>query len=164
MTFEEELLSEQRRLTAFALRLSGNREHAKDLVQETFLRALSRREKYKPDAPMRHWLFTILHNLFRDAKNRQARDRNYQVWAAVAIDVAIPASQDTVVQLHTVLASMARLPPIHRTILMYAGNEFSHEEVAAIEGIPLGTVKSRCTRARERLQYELDMSIGETIL
>src|SRR3954471_2675622 len=72
--FEEELLKCEQSLNAFAISLSGNVDRAADLVQETFLRAMTHHDDFQPGTNMSAWLFTILRNLFRSEYRKRRRE------------------------------------------------------------------------------------------
>ncbi|MCF8337260.1 MAG: RNA polymerase sigma factor, partial [Bacteroidales bacterium] len=62
--FNEKLLNLQDNLTYFARSLTANEEEAKDLVQETYIKALTNQEKYQPNTNLKAWTYTIMKNTF----------------------------------------------------------------------------------------------------
>ncbi|WP_421993980.1 RNA polymerase sigma factor [Reyranella sp.] len=130
------------------------REHAgaDDLVQDTLERALLHWGSRRPDGDLRAWLFTILRNLHLDARRRSSR-RGTSV-AIDDTDLADPAtSPEAAAEARDVLAALDRLPEEQKSLLLLVGVEdFSYDEAARILGLPMGTVMSRLSRARQKLR------------
>ncbi len=138
-------------LRRFAIKLTGNEHRAEDLVQETFLKAWANREKFTLGTELRGWLFTILRNTFYSdlrKHKREVEDADGK-HAALLFD---EATQEYAIELNEVIAAIAILPEIHRQPLVMVGMQgFSQLEAAAACGCALGTIKSRVSRARARL-------------
>ncbi len=139
-------------LRRYAFALVRDRDRADDLVQDTLERALSRWLLRRPDGDVRAWLFTILRNLH---VNAWRRDRRHGT--AVAMDEvtmpAVAARQEAAVEVHDVLAALDQLPEEQKSLLLLVGVEdFSYDDAARILGMPIGTVMSRLSRARQRLR------------
>jgi len=139
-------------LRRYAFALLRDRDRADDLVQDTLERALSRWLLRRADGDVRAWLFTILRNLHVSAWRR---DRRYG--PAMAIDEttmpAVAARQDAALEVRDVLAALDQLPEEQKSLLLLVGVEdFSYEDAARILGMPIGTVMSRLSRARQRLR------------
>ncbi|HTW28287.1 MAG TPA: sigma-70 family RNA polymerase sigma factor [Acetobacteraceae bacterium] len=139
-------------LRRYAWTLLRDPAEADDLVQDCLVRALDRLGTVRSEAELRPWLFAILHNLHVSRWRRQRRQRQVAVADADA-DVAIPASQPAGVEIRDVLRGIAALPEDQRQIVVLVAVEgLAYAEVAAILGIPVGTVMSRLSRARDRLR------------
>lgn len=138
-------------LRAFARALCGCRDRADDLAQETMLRAWAARDRYTAGTNFKAWTFTILRNHFYSEARRSRFHGDYDEAAAERI-LRAPASQESAIELSDVLRALSAIPDTYREalILVAAGN-LSYDEVAAICGIALGTVKSRVCRARAML-------------
>jgi len=139
-------------LRRYAFALLRDRDRADDLVQDTLERALSRWLLRRPDGDVRAWLFTILRNLHVSAWRRDRRHG-----AEVAVDEttmpAVAARQDTALEVRDVLAALDQLPEEQKSLLLLVGVEdFSYDDAARILGMPIGTVMSRLSRARQRLR------------
>lgn len=138
-------------LRRYAYALVRNRDLADDLVQDTLERALSRWYLRRADADVRAWLFTILRNLQIDAHRRSKRHGQ-----AVAIDertATTAAGQDTGLEMRDMLAALDQLPEEQKSLLLLVGVEdLSYDEAARVMGVPMGTVMSRLSRARQRLR------------
>jgi RNA polymerase sigma factor (sigma-70 family) len=124
------------------------------LVHDCLVRALDRLHTRRSDTEMRPWLFAIMHNLYV-SRIRQQRTRG----AAEPLDrvaesaVGISPRQEDHVQTREVLAAVQRLPPDLRSVLLLVTVEdLTYAEVASVLDIPIGTVMSRLSRARERLR------------
>ena len=107
---------------------------------------------------MHAWLFTILHNLavtqFRQAT---ARGRHMPIDDAGEPELVSAATQEHRLIYQDILNKLAMLPEEHRAVLLLvAVEDFSYAEAAVMLNIPIGTVMSRLSRARERLQQEMD--------
>ena len=144
-------------LRRYARALMRDRARADDLVQDCLERAVSRWSQRR-DGDVRAWLFTILHNLavnqFRQATSR---GRHLRLDEAGEEVFAEAAAQEQKLVYQDVLDKLAKLPEDQRTVLLLvAVEDLSYAEAAKVLGIPVGTVMSRLSRARERLQQELE--------
>ena len=145
-----------RSLLAYAIRLTGDRAAAEDVVQETLLRAWKHADDLRDNVgSVRGWLLTVARNIITDrARARAVRPTE------VNQEVDVPAPQrdhaDDVVNAMTVLGAMDRLSPDHRAVLVelyYRGRTVN--ETAAVLGIAPGTVKSRSYHAVRALRATL---------
>jgi len=152
---ESEIVAGIPHLRRYARGLTGDRERADDLVQDTLERACSRFPLWQRRGALRAWMFGIMHNLFIDrvrARRSQPED---------ALDTELPEPPDRPTQtdgleLRDLDRVLARLPAEQREVLLLVGvEEMSYQDVARIVGVPIGTVMSRLSRARERLRAEL---------
>ena len=135
---------------------------ADDIVAETFLLAFRRRDGYdQTRADARPWLYGIATNLI--GRHRRAEVRMYRALARTGADPVMEPFTDRVddrVSASTasrrLAAALARLPEEHRdTLLLVAWGDLSYEEVATALGVPVGTVRSRMSRARSKLRRSL---------
>jgi RNA polymerase sigma factor (sigma-70 family) len=139
-------------LRRYAYALVRDHAAADDLVQDTLERALSRWYLRRPGGELRAWLFTILRNLQIDA-HRQARRRGVHVEIDEADHRETAARQEAALEARDVLAALEQLPEEQKSLLLLIGVEdFSYGEAARILGVPIGTVMSRLSRARQRLR------------
>jgi RNA polymerase sigma-70 factor, ECF subfamily len=143
-------------LLRYAMHLmSGDRQRAEDIVQETLLRAWQH-PKAIADRPARPWLFAVARNLAIDAY-RAKRARPHEVGEA-ALEV-LPASDDAdrALESWAVADALGELRPEHRSVLLetyYRGKSVA--EAASALGIPAGTVKSRTFYALRALRLALE--------
>ncbi|MFD1612527.1 sigma-70 family RNA polymerase sigma factor [Sphingomonas tabacisoli] len=139
-------------LRAFGRSLSGNRDTADDLVQETLLKAWAARKRFQAGTNMRAWTFIILRNLYL-SQMRRARFKGE--WDDLTADrlLAAPASQDRHVELADMQRALMHLPQPQREALILVGaGGFAYEEAAEICGVAVGTIKSRVARGRVALE------------
>jgi len=141
-------------LFAFALRYVDDRDQARDIVQETLLRAWRHLDKIDPGhADPRAYLFIVARNLLTD-QWRAAQRRPRLVSDDVRLEAqAAPDALDDTIQGWLVLAALERLTPQHREViqaLYYEGNSVA--SAAAYLGLPQGTVKSRTYYAMRALR------------
>ena len=139
-------------LRAFGRSLSGNRDVADDLVQETLMKAWAARKRFQAGTNMRAWTFIILRNLFL-SQMRRARFKGE--WDDLVADrvLAAPASQDKHVELADMQRALMHLPQPQREALILVGaGGFAYEEAAEICNVAVGTIKSRVARGRVALE------------
>jgi RNA polymerase sigma-70 factor (ECF subfamily) len=140
------------RLRRYARALTGDGGRADDLVQDTLERALLKFHLWQPGSDLRAWLFTIMHNVFIN----QVRANSAAVVTALdeeAVQPAIRATQSDRLEVLDLQVTLLRLPEEQREVLLLIGLEqMTYDEAAGVLGIPIGTVMSRLSRARERLR------------
>jgi RNA polymerase sigma factor (sigma-70 family) len=157
--FRMELTGSTRHLRAFARSLSGNRDTADDLTQETLLRAWAARERFAAGTSFRAWTFTILRNVYFGQIRRLRFVGEYNEIEAER-KLSTPATQDVGLVASDVLRAMALLPPAQREVLILAGvGHISYNEMAEICGVAVGTIKSRIARARASLSATIESGI-----
>lgn len=152
MLSREAILDHLPRLRRYARALTGDRFAADDLVQDTVERALSRWVLLRPGSNPRVWLLTLMHNRFVNQK-RSARDRLEQTTVdGILPELAVRPEQGDGLALRDLAAALYHLSEEHRIVLLLvAVEEMSYEESARILGVPIGTVMSRLSRARQKL-------------
>jgi RNA polymerase sigma-70 factor (ECF subfamily) len=156
--FQRDALQHLNALYNFAMYLTRNPPEAEDLVQETYLRAFRFSHRFQPGTHLRAWLFQILRNTFLTFY--RLRERESAVAEDGVPDWEVPMFHDApeetgrVLEVHTDLErALHRLPEEFRTVLLLAEVEgLPLEEVARVMRCPVGTVKSRIFRAKERLR------------
>lgn len=138
-------------LRRYALALTGNRDDAEDLVQETLTRAIAAAGSFRATGSLRAWLFSIMHNTFLSGVRERASPARET--AEEAPETAEPPRQLARLEVRDVFTALARLPEHQRAaISLIALEEFSYAEAARIQGVPLGTLMSRLARGREALR------------
>lgn len=139
-------------LRAFGRSLSGSRDLADDLVQETLLKAWAARKRFQAGTNMRAWTFIILRNLFL-SQMRRARFKGEWDELTASKLLAAPASQDRHIELGDMQRALLHLPQPQREALILVGaGGFAYEEAAEICGCAVGTIKSRVARGRVALE------------
>ena len=159
------------RLMNFVFRYLGDYDDADDVVQETFVRVYRNKALYRPVAKFSTWIYTIATNL---AKTQLRRRRN-RGWLSLSwrkeetsgpdveiADTRYPADgvaesslQETLIQ-----KALDAIPQKYREIVVLCDvQELSYDEISAITGLNIGTVKSRLNRGRTHLQKLLKTSL-----
>src|SRR5204862_3819921 len=156
--FLRETLEHLEALHNLAVYLTRNGSEAEDLVQETYVRAIRFSHRFEAGTHLRAWLFQILRNTFLTfyrLREREAAiaDDGVPDWDVPMFHDA-PEGSASAMDAHTDLErALSRLPEEFRTVLLLAEVEgMPLEEVARVMSCPVGTVKSRIFRAKERLR------------
>ncbi len=150
--FKDELSAIIPQLRAFGRSLSGNRDMADDLVQETLLKAWAARDRFQAGTNIRAWTFIILRNLFL---SQMRRSRFKGEWDELVADrlLSAPAGQDKQIELADLQRGLLELPQAQREALILVGaGGFAYEEAATICECAVGTIKSRVARGRAALE------------
>lgn len=155
-TFKASLTAVTPHLRAFARTLSGCRERADDLAQETLLKAWSARSSYRAGTNFKAWTFTILRNHFYSEARRARFTGEYDQEMAERT-LRTFGNQEDSLELADVARALDTLPATHRdALILVAIGDLSYEAIAEVCGIALGTVKSRICRARAMLANVLE--------
>jgi RNA polymerase sigma factor (sigma-70 family) len=143
-------------LRRYAGSLLRDRQDVDDLVHDCLVRALDRLHTRQGDGEMRPWLFAIMHNLFVSRIRRRYVHTETQPLDDVAEStVGVIATQEMQLETREILAVVERLPQDLRAVLLLVTVEdLSYAETAQVLDIPIGTVMSRLSRARERIRRE----------
>jgi RNA polymerase sigma factor (sigma-70 family) len=137
--------SHEARVFTYFRRMVGGRDLARDLTQETFVRALRGAARYSGDAPVDAWLLGIARNVFLEWLRKAGRERP----AEQAGQVADPPSRSEDERLD-VERALARLAPEHREVLVLRFSlDLPGEEVAQLLGISHEAVRQRVVRAKD---------------
>jgi len=152
------------RLRRYARALTGERNAADDLVQDTLERAWIKLHLWRSGSDLRAWLFTIMHNVHVN----QVRSRS--LTATLPLDDELPdapvrPTQADMLEVRDIDSALKRLPTEQREVLLLVALEhMSYQETADTLEIPIGTVMSRLARARERLRTMLAGEAGASSL
>jgi RNA polymerase sigma-70 factor (ECF subfamily) len=161
--FEAEALSFVDALYGMALRLTRRPSDAEDLVQDTYLKAFRAADRFERGTNLKAWLFTILHNTWRNDRRDAGRDP-VEIDSETVEQAQTPANlQATPEQLllrETLDADLQDalddLPDVFRqAVWLRDVEEFSYAEIAEMLGVPVGTVMSRIARGRRALYQRL---------
>ncbi len=151
------LLPEIPRLRRFAMRLTRNASDADDLVQSSLLRAMQKQDLFKEGTNLFSWVSRIMFNIFATQFRRKKKFETQYDPEHYIDKACISPSQEANVDIVTVSECMQRLSRKHRDILVdVCVKGMSYEEVALKLCIPVGTVRSRLSRARSTLQELLE--------
>ncbi|RYG39477.1 sigma-70 family RNA polymerase sigma factor [bacterium] len=171
--FEELLKRTNRQAYGLAYRLTGDRNEAEDLVQESFLRAFRFFHRYDDNLPFTSWLYRIMANAHIDMMRRKGKIRTTSLdhgagdgeaaWDVPDCDSApdrllLEGAMGAEVQ-----EGLNAMNPEFRTAVLLSDVEgMAYEEVAEIMGTSVGTVRSRIHRGRKQLRDHLVRNAPET--
>ena len=149
------------RLQRFIMKHIGNATEAEDLAQQAFVEAAASYKAFRGESQLSSWLYGIALNLVRNYLSR-APERRHEFVSDTALDVQSSpdlspedqaAQNQTISLLHE---SISELPDNMREILLLVGfEEISYEEAATLLTVPIGTIRSRLSRARAALREKL---------
>jgi RNA polymerase sigma-70 factor (ECF subfamily) len=154
-TFTDDLLKAVPKLRAYAASLSRVTGRADDLVQETLAKALANIRSFEPGSNMMAWLYTILRNEFYSEYRKRRREVDDDESRHANRAWVFPSQEEHLYFLN-VRDAFDRLAAEHREALTLVASGFTYKEAAAAAGCAVGTVKSRTSRARDRLAQMLD--------
>jgi RNA polymerase sigma-70 factor (ECF subfamily) len=136
-------------LRAYARYLVRDFSHSDDLVQDTIVRALAALAQFQAGTSLKAWVFTIQRNAFMEHRRRRRREDTAM---QTHFDTANPGIQPHSGEVTDMARMLWTLPPLLREALVLVGaQELTHEEAAAICGVPTGTMRARVSRARAKL-------------
>jgi RNA polymerase sigma-70 factor (ECF subfamily) len=163
--FSAEALQFLEPLFATAMRLTRNRADAEDLVQDTFVKAFRHSDQFARGTNLRAWLYTILHNTWRNRRRDASRDTvevdSEQVELAAASPIGEPVETPERILMRSTLdadlqAALDELPDAFRqAVWLRDVEEFTYAEIAEMLNVPIGTVMSRISRGRRMLFEKL---------
>jgi len=161
-----------RQMYPSALRLTGDRCDAEDLIQETFARAYQKFDQFTPGTNLRAWLYCIMSRTFLGICRTRSR-RPAEVLAADLHESAddhaglVPASRSAEtmalegVSDSAIMGALGELPSQFKTVIYLADVEgYQYADIAAMMGTPLGTVMSRIHRGRQMLRAKLTSQLA----
>ncbi|MGV8831164.1 MAG: RNA polymerase sigma factor [Devosia sp.] len=160
-SFKREMLATLPSLRAFAVSLSGKHDKADDLVQDTVMKAWAKQSSFEMGTNIKAWLFTILRNEFYSQMRKRGREIQ-DTDGAFTDRLAVHPPQYGTMDMQDFKRALSQLPDDQReAVILIGASGFSYEEAAEICDCAVGTMKSRVSRARTRLQEILQI-IGET--
>lgn len=142
------------KLWAFAFRITRDRHDAEDLVQRACLRALERKHQLRPGSSPLSWLYSIVHSTWmNELRARRVRGRTSADWDDTYLEtVADPSACNPEVEIlnQQIVREIGRLPEAQRVVMLLIAVEgLSYLEAADVLGVPVGTIMSRLSRARQ---------------
>ncbi len=165
--FEQQILPHMEILYNYALRMIGNKDDAKDLLQETFLKAFRFWNKFEQGTNLRAWLFRIMKNTYINIYRKEAKEPDkvdYNDIESYYDLIRDQNSDDNDLQTKIfgqlldddVSNALESLPEEFRTVVILCDIEgLTYEEIAEFSQIPVGTVRSRLHRGRKLLYAKL---------
>ncbi len=158
--FARELQEVLPSLRAFGRSLSGTRDRADDLVQETLMKAWAARARFRAGTSLRAWTFVILRNSFLSDRRRLSTTMETSDEGVDAV-MSTPASQDRGLILEDLQRALMQLPEAWREAVVLVGaSGLSYQEAAEICGCPIGTIRSRVARGRAELDRIMNGAPG----
>ncbi|MGA9252455.1 MAG: RNA polymerase sigma factor [Roseobacter sp.] len=147
----QELVEHLPAMRAFAISLTRNPAVADDMVQDTVEKAWTSFDKFETGSNMRAWLFTILRNTYYSSRRKTKREVA-DIDGAHTEGLAEKPAHDGRLQMTDFRAAFSQLNDEQREALLLVGaSGFSYEEAAEMCGVPVGTMKSRTGRGRQKL-------------
>jgi len=162
------------KIYTLAARLAGNVSDGQDIAQETFIKAYEHWEKFRGEADVSTWLYRICVNCW---KNRVRYEKRRAFWKHFSLDAQdgdsdkpvreIPSGEaptgqslEKIQELEALHGALARMKPEDRTVLvLYEMEERSYEEISDVLNVPVGTVRSRLSRSRDKLRELLENTV-----
>lgn len=151
------------RVFRLAYRMCGDRALAEDLTQDAFLRAFGRLGNWRGDGPLGAWVHRVAVSVILGGLRRRGRVRRHEtpVEQLDELAVAAPATERDPALGRRLERAVASLDDVHRlAFVMHEMEGFTHEEIAAASGAPVGTIKARLSRARGKLRLALAAGVG----
>jgi RNA polymerase sigma-70 factor, ECF subfamily len=158
MTFQPDaLVEEMDKLQRFARKLCRNEHDAEDLLQATALKALEKKEMFKEGTNLFSWSSKIMYNDFVSAYRRRVKFETQYDCEDFINNQSIKPSQHDVLEFSKVNEAMRTLSSEHQEILtLVCVQGMKYQDVSAMLEIPVGTVRSRLSRAREQLKQAME--------
>ncbi len=160
LQFNNALLGLQDKLLFYALSLTSDQEKAQDLLQETFLKALTYRDKFAQNTNFKAWIYTIMKNTFinnyrRNVKTKNTFDgANNEFHLKFSKDKIYP-SPESFYNSKEISKSISELEDEYRVPFTMFLEGYKYKEIAEYLELPLGTVKSRIFFTRKKLEKAL---------
>lgn len=160
LDFEQTVIESRSMLLSKAMMLLRDSEKAKDIVQDTVLKALSNRDKFREDTNLKGWLYTILKNTFINDYNRRVKHPTYLrdtfTDAFTGAEERVDRNQGAAnIKMEEIQKALAAIDEKFSKPFMMHFEGYKYEEIAEEMQLPLGTVKTRIHKARLMLQDEL---------
>lgn len=160
LQFYTALIGQQERLLFYAMSLTSDRDTAQDLVQETFLKALTYREKFTQNTNFKAWVYTIMKNTFINNYRRNLSAKitfgtaNNEIRLQVVPDKGYP-SPESIYNSKEIVKCIDTLEDQYKIPFNMFLEGFKYKEIAEELNMPLGTIKSRIFCTRKKLEKSL---------
>ena len=149
--FLQELENNIPALRRYANALLRDENLAGDLVQDCLERAIKKRRLWQPNSTLRPWLFTMMHNIY---VNQVKKASNRPILVEIETE---PVGFSGITHTRDIELAVSQLPSVQQQVLLLVALEgFSYKEVGKILKIPIGTVMSRLSRARETIRLYME--------
>ena len=156
LEFNNSILNHRQALEYFAYSLTSDREDAKDLMQDTYMKAVTYRNKFREATNLKAWLYTIMKNTFINNYRRRVKSKTiidqsedlYYLNNAPDLNNQHPSG---VYNTKEILGTVNSLQDAYKVPFKMHSEGFKYKEIADELGLPIGTVKSRIFLARQKL-------------
>ena len=160
LEFQHSIVQQKTALELFTRRFTSNREESEDLVQETILKALTYRDKFKPNTNLKGWLYTIMKNTFingyRKAKrSKTVHDDSEGSYYLNVEDKYTFNNPESTSRYNDITEKISKIKDAYKEPFQLYVAGFKYHEIAVKLEIPVGTVKNRIFHARQELQKQL---------
>jgi RNA polymerase sigma factor (sigma-70 family) len=158
--FNTRILNEGPTLKSFAYSLARNKEDAHDLVQDTYVKAITYRNRFEDSTNLRAWLFTIMKNTFINAYRRNSKSNSFIIKGDdLALQKAFKQNaydhSESRINAKEIISKIESLDHQYKVPFTRYYNGYKYEEISKELNLPLGTVKSRIFIARKILMGAL---------
>ncbi len=162
INFTETVVNLSFNLKPYAINLTKDMDDAKDLLQETIVRALNNKEKYAEGTNLKAWLFTIMKNIFINSYRRRAKrniiiDTTDNMYYFNTGTEFVSNEAESSFIMEDIMEAINSLSDDYRIPFMMHYKGYKYQEIAEALLLPLGTVKSRIFFARKELKRQLDV-------
>jgi RNA polymerase sigma-70 factor (ECF subfamily) len=163
--FNTRLVNEKQSLKNFALSLTHNTDDALDLLQDTYVKAITYRKKFEDNSNLKAWLFTIMKNTFINSYRRAVKTKQIiQTNADVAMTRAWKNNYQDITESRIdskdIIKKIENLDDQYKIPFTRYYNGYRYEEIAQEMQLPLGTVKSRIFLARKQLMVAIERTMN----
>lgn len=160
LEFNHQLISLETKLSRFAMSLTSNREEAQDLLQETYLKALSHRDKFIGYSNLKAWAFTIMKNTFINNYRKQQKENTHNDTTKNQYFLNLskgssPERPDNEFTTYEITKQIESLPSEFKQPFNMFLSGFKYKEIADELNLKIGTVKSRIFFTRKKLMESL---------
>ncbi len=160
LEFNSQLINLEKVLSVFALRLTTDKDDAKDLLQDTFLKALTYRDQFKDSTNLKAWAYTIMKNTFINNYRRNTRrntmfDHSANLFLLSQNKSTSVIEPDSIYREKEINTMINKLPNEFRVPFRMYVQGYKYKEIAGTLGLHIGTVKSRIFITRKKLTYVL---------
>ncbi len=164
--FQNSMSKLESSLNAFAFNLTKNLEEAKDLYQETAIRAITNREKFSPGTNLKAWLFTIMKNIFINNYRKKSKastiiDTTNNLYYINSGKALIDNDAGRNILMGELNGMIENLDASIRIPFKMHHEGYKYQEIADELELPLGTVKSRIFFARKELKKAIELQYGD---
>ena len=158
--FESKVSDSWQMLEPIAMKLTRNRDAANDLIQDTMVKAISNRDKFKRGTNLKAWLYTIMRNTFISNYHRAKRkqtifDSTENLYFLNSNEHSIENTAVSKLIQEEIYEEIERLSDLYKVPFLMYFKGYKYQEIADVMDIPLGTVKNRIHIARKELKRKL---------